>query len=354
MHIGIPLEIKPLEGRVALIPAACAELIHHGHQVLVEHNAGVLSGYSDQDYTDIGAQVCGTAAELYARSQLIVKVKEPLEADLKYLQSHHILFSYLHLAANRELGERLRQIGLTAVAFETVQEGAALPLLAPMSEIAGRIAVQIGTHLLHQPQGGAGILLGGLAATERGRVVVLGAGAAGGAATALAAAIGANVTVFDTQREKLSHMRSLGPNVTALHAFRHDIERSLTQADLVIGAVLLPGKRAPHLVTREVVRAMADNSVIVDISVDQGGCVETTRPTTYESPTYREEGVVHFAVTNMPGAVPRTASEALSAALVPYVLALTEKNWRANPALRAGINVRAGEYINPVIRKELS
>lgn len=354
MRIGIPREVKPHEGRVALIPAACAELLRIGNEVYVEHAAGLKSGFDDDTYRAVGARICADAAELYSHAQLVVKVKEPIEADLAHLRADHVLFCYLHLAANRELAKRLRDIGLTAVAFETVQVGGTLPLLAPMSEIAGRLSVQVATHLLHQPQGGSGIMLGGLAAAERGRVVVLGAGVAGGAAADMAATLGANVTVFDVQRDKLARMRELGPNVTGLYAFRHDIEIALETADLLVGAVLAPGKRSPRLVTREMVKRMRDGSVITDISVDQGGCVETTRPTTYADPVYREEGVLHFTVTNMPGAVPRTSSRALCASLISYVIRLTQPGWDSEPALQTGINVRGGRFDNPVIRDELN
>jgi alanine dehydrogenase len=353
MRIGVPRELKAHEGRVALIPAACGELLRNGNEVYLEHDAGLKSGFSDEAYRAVGARICADAAELYARTELVVKVKEPIEPDLAHLRADHLLFCFLHLAANRELAKRLRDIGLTAVAFETVQVGSTLPLLAPMSDIAGRLSVQVAAHLLHQPQGGLGTMLGGLPATERGHVVVLGAGVAGGAAAAMAAALGANVTVFDVQRDKLARMRELGPNVTALYAFRHDIEAALETADVLVGAVLAPGKRAPRLVTRAMVMGMRDGSVITDISVDQGGCVETTRPTTYADPVYREEGVLHFTVTNMPGAVPRTASRALSASLIGYVTRLTQPGWDTDPALDAGINVRGGRFENPVIRDEL-
>jgi alanine dehydrogenase len=354
MRIGIPRERKLHEGRVALIPVACAEVLRYGNEVYVEHNAGLQSGFGDEDYRAVGARVCSDAAELYDRAELVVKVKEPIEADLTHLRAHHLLFCFLHLAANRELAGRLRGIGLTAIAFETVQTGNVLPLLAPMSEIAGRLSVQVATHLLHQPQGGSGIMLGGLAAAERGNVVVLGAGVAGGAAAIIASALGAIVTVFDVQRDKLVQMRKLGPNVTALYAFRHDIESTLKTADLLVGAVLVPGKRAPCMVTRAMVKNMRPGSVITDISVDQGGCIETTRPMTYADPIYHEEGVLHFTVTNMPGAVPRTSSRALSASLISYILRLTQPSWDTEPALQAGINVRAGHFENPVIRAEMN
>lgn len=350
MQIGIPKEIKPLEGRVGLIPSACSELIAGGHQVRVETGAGVLSGYSDTDFEAVGARMAADAAELYGESTLIVKVKEPIEADLDYLQKDHTLFSFLHLAANPALTEALCRIGLTAVAFETVQDDQGqLPLLAPMSDVAGRLSIQIGTHLLHQPQGGRGVLLGGLPGAERGRVTVIGAGVAGGSAVRLAAALGAEVTVFDRKRDRLQAMRELGNNVTALYAYPDSIESALLESDLVVGAVLIPGARAPHVVSASQVSSMRPGSVIVDISVDQGGCIETTRPTDYRAPTYRVEGVVHLAVTNMPGAVPRSASQALSAAITPYVLQLADGGLEQNSELRQGVNIRAGALAHPAL-----
>lgn len=352
MSIGIPREIKPLEGRVALLPGACAELAHHGHEVLVERGAGRLSGYEDPAYAAAGARLVEGAEALYAESRLIVKVKEPVGPELGYLRADHTLFCFLHLAANRELALALKSLGLTAIAFETLEVDGRLPILRPMSEVAGRVAVQVGTHLLHAPQGGCGVLLGGVTGTDRGTVVVIGAGVAGSAAAAMAAAMGATVTVYDKNPDRLAAMRALGPNVTALHATREDMATSLGAADLLVGAVLVPGRRAPVVVQRETVAAMRDGSVIVDISVDQGGCVETTRPVTYEAPTYVEEAVIHFTVTNMPGAVPRTASQALSANVLPYVLRLVAPDWEADPALVAGINVRAGRFVNPSVRAE--
>nr|NIP73126.1 alanine dehydrogenase [Gammaproteobacteria bacterium]NIR98092.1 alanine dehydrogenase [Gammaproteobacteria bacterium]NIT63782.1 alanine dehydrogenase [Gammaproteobacteria bacterium]NIV20733.1 alanine dehydrogenase [Gammaproteobacteria bacterium]NIY32362.1 alanine dehydrogenase [Gammaproteobacteria bacterium] len=298
MRIGIPKEIKVLEGRVALIPDACAHLVRHGHEVYVQSGAGELSGFPDGQYRELGVQVVDGAAALYEAAELVVKVKEPQPAELELLRSDHTLFCYLHLAALPDLARGLQDIGLLAIAFETVAEDGVLPLLRPMSDIAGRLAVQIGTHLLHQPHGGRGILLGGLPAAPRGDVVVIGAGSAGGNAAALAAAMGADVTVFDRKWEKLEHMRALGANVTALYPYHHTIDRAVRNADLLVGAVLVPGARAPRVITREMMQSMKTGSVLVDISVDQGGCAETTRPTTYEAPTYVEEGVTHFAVTN--------------------------------------------------------
>ena len=355
MHIGIPREIKPLEGRVALSPEACGDLVHAGHTVTVEHHAGKLSGYPDEQYIAIGATIAADANTTYGQAELIVKVKEPVTDDLALLRKDHLLFCFLHLAANPELARRLQDIGLTAVAFETVEAASgALPLLAPMSDIAGRIATQIGTSLLHQPQGGKGLLLGGLPGAERGRVVIIGAGNAGGNAAAMAAAIGAEVMVFDLRRERLAAMRTLGNNVTGLYPYKDAIKRAVATADLLIGATLKTARRAPHIVTRDMVRQMQPGSVIVDISVDQGGCIETTRPTDYENPTYVDEGVLHFAVTNMPGAVPRSATQALSAALLPYVHSLTRADWKNSPSLNRGINVASGELIHPALKESLA
>ena len=351
MKIGIPREIKTLEGRVGLVPEACGELIKAGHRVFVEAGAGEPSGFPDQRYRELGVEMLDHAAAVYGEAEMIVKVKEPIGPELDLLRRDHLLFSYLHLAANTELLQRLRQIGLTAVAFETVEERGGLPLLAPMSDIAGRLAIQLGSNLLHRPAGGKGLLLGGLPAAERGRVVVLGAGNAGGNAARLAAALGAEVTVFDRKREKLLVMRELGPNVTALYPYAAQVEQSVHQADLVVGAVLVIGARAPHVVSAEQVAGMQPGSVVVDISVDQGGCIETTRPTTYDDPTYQVSGVTHLAVTNMPGAVPRSASQALSASLVPYLLEMASGHWRDHPGLLKGINVEAGEIVHPALKK---
>ncbi|QKT02358.1 alanine dehydrogenase [Ectothiorhodospiraceae bacterium 2226] len=349
MRIGIPTELKIMEGRVALIPAAAGELVKRGHEVYVQAGAGLQSGYRDADYSALGVHVLDDAAAVYGAGELIVKVKEPQVEELALLRADHLLFSYLHLAADPALTEALCRIGLTAVAFETVAEGARLPLLAPMSDIAGRLGAQVGAHLLHAPQGGRGVLLGGLPAAERGRVVVIGAGVAGGSAVRVAAGLGAEVVVFDLNRDRLEAMRAFGPNVTALYPYEESVRKAVLGADLVIGAVLIVGARAPHVLDAETVRRMQPGSVIVDISVDQGGCVETTRPTDYRAPTYVWEDVVHFAVTNMPGAVPRSASQALSAALIPYVAALAQGEWRDNFALRAGINVADHKVVHPAL-----
>ena len=352
MRIGIPKEIKPLEGRVALVPDACTALIQGGHEVFIETNAGLKSGFSDQAYARLGVQLLPDAQAVYDKAELLLKVKEPVGAELDLLKTEHLLFCFLHLAANPALTSRLKDIGLTAIAFETVDDRGGLPILMPMSNIAGRLAVQIGTHLLHVPSGGKGLLLGGLPAAERGEVVVLGAGSAGGNATALCAAMGANVTVFDQNPERLEVMRNLRDNVTALYPYTERLAVAVERADLLIGAVLLPGARAPRLVSASQVAGMGAGSVIVDVSVDQGGCIETTRPTTYEAPTYVVDDVIHLAVTNMPGAVPRTASQALSASLIPYVAVLANGAWKDNAALLGGVNVRGGAVVHPALKNQ--
>ena len=353
MNIGIPREIKPLEGRVALIPAAVAELVAAGHTLWVEQGAGEASGYSDAEYQQAGARIAPDADVLYGEARLLVKVKEPIEPEYPRLCSDHILFSFLHLAALPALARVLQETGLTAVAFETVQLGRALPLLAPMSDIAGRLSVQIGANLLHRPQGGKGLLLGGMPAAERGRVVVLGAGEAGGNAAALAAALGAEVTVFARSRDSLARMHALGPNVTALPSYEELRAQAVAEADLLVAAALVPGARAPVLVSEAMVASMRPGSVIVDIAVDQGGCVAGTRPTNYSEPTYLHHGVTHFAVTNMPGAVPRTASQALSAAIQPWVARLAAADGLAHPALQAGLNVQGGSIVHPAVAEAL-
>lgn len=351
MRIGVPKETKSLEGRVGLIPAACADLLHAGHTVFIESGAGLNSGYPDSAYAALGVTVVPDADQLYGSAELIVKVKEPIAGDLERLRADHTLFCYLHLAADRALTERLQAIGLTAVGFETVEVDGALPLLAPMSDIAGRLAIQIGATLLHQPHGGKGLLLGGLPGVERGRVTIIGAGHAGGSAAAMAAALGAEVTVFDRKRERLAAMHALGHNVSALYPYDEVVAAAVHACDLLIGAVLIPGAKAAHVVSAEQVHGMTPGSVVVDISVDQGGCIETTRPTTYADPTYSVDGVVHFCVTNMPGAVPRTASQALSAAILPHALRLAgDPDWRRHPALSRGINVADGEIRHPAVR----
>ena len=354
MRIGIPKEVKIRESRVALIPPAVSELVRQGHQVLIQSGAGVASGYPDEEYRRVGVQFAPDATALYERAQLVLKVKEPIAREFSLLRKDHILFSYLHLAANPTLAQALKEKGLTAVGFETVEAGGKLPLLAPMSDIAGRLSVHIGTTLLHAHQGGRGLMLGGMPSAERGHVVILGAGVAGGNAAAVAAALGAQVTVFAPHREALERMHALGPNVTALPSYAPLIAEAVKNADLLIGAVLIPGAKAPKLVSATQVRQMKSGSVIIDISVDQGGCIETTRPTDYDHPTYILDGVVHFGVTNMPGAVPHTASQALSTVLTPYVARLATEGGLSDPAIAAGVNVAGGRIVHPAVAAALA
>jgi len=349
IRVGVPTEIKPQEGRVALTPAAASELVKMDARVCLQAGTGNGSGYPDEAYAAVGVELVNSAESVYASSDIVLKVKEPVGPELQLLQPHHKLFSFLHLAPNPELTARLCDIGLTAIAFETVVEGNNLPILQPMSEIAGKIAVQVGAHLLHTPQGGAGKLLGGVPGVGRGDVVVLGAGHAGGTAARLAAAMGARVTVFDLNPQRLGELQAAAPNINARYANAEDLRGAIHYADLLIGAVLLPGAEAPRLVNREDVKTMSEGSVVVDISVDQGGCIETTRPTDYNDPTYSEEGVTHFCVANMPGAVPRTATQALSGAMLPYLKKLLQSDWRENEVLRKAINVERGRVVHPAL-----
>jgi alanine dehydrogenase len=351
MRIGIPSETKTLEGRVALVPAAAADLVRRGHEVFIQSGAGEKSGFSDQAYVDEGIKIAADAAALYEAGELIVKVKEPIAGDLALLKKHHLLFCYLHLAAEPALTRSLLDIGLTGVAFESVEEHGGLPLLHPMSVIAGRIATQVGTTLLHRPQGGKGKLLGGMASTPRGKVVVLGAGAAGGNAAHLAASAGANVVVFDKRQDRMAEMMAMGPNVTALYAYESSVAEEIRTADLVVGAVLVPSAKAPHVVTEAMVKSMEPGSVLVDIAIDQGGCFETSKPTSWKDPTYDVHGVTHFAVTNMPGAVQQTSSQAISAAILPYVQRMAAgSSWREHEPLRVGINVEGGQIVHPALK----
>jgi alanine dehydrogenase len=343
MKIGIPVETKTLEGRVGLVPHACELLIKENHELLVEHNAGLLSGYDDDCYRRIGATLVDRQT-LFAQARLIIKVKEPQPEEVPLLRPDQLLFCFLHLAAQPLLQQQLLDIGCTAVAFETVITDGKLPILAPMSDIAGQLAIQNGANLLHQHHGGRGILLGGLGGAERGRVLVIGAGNAGGSATRLAAALGAQVTVMDIDAGRLSQWHQSAANITAEYPYPEALLEQMTRADLVVGAVLIPGLSAPKIITREMVAAMQPGSVFVDIAVDQGGCSETTRPTDYSAPTYEESGVTHFAVNNMPGAVPRTASQALSAAIIPFARRLAVADWQEkHPNLVQAINVEKGE-----------
>jgi alanine dehydrogenase len=348
MLIGVPRETKPDEYRVGLVPASVRELAHHGHEVLVESGAGEGIGVSDDQYRRAGAAIAGEAAEVWARAGLVVKVKEPQPLEIAQLQEGQILFTYLHLAADAGLARGLLDSGCTAIAYETVTGAhGSLPLLSPMSEVAGRMAVQAGAHCLEREAGGAGILLGGVPGVRAANVVVLGGGTVGTNAIRIAMGMEAQVTVIERSLPRLKELDfQFGGRLNTVYSTVEAVEEYVADADLVIGAVLIPGAAAPRLVSRAMVRSMRDRSVIVDVAIDQGGCCETSRPTTHSRPTYVEEGVVHYCVSNMPGAVARTSAFALNNATLPYVLALAGQGWRgalgADPGFRAGLNVHRG------------
>ena len=358
MRIGVPAEIKADEYRVALTPAGANELVRHGHDVWVEHGAGEGSDFPDAAYERVGARI-GDAAAAWG-CDLVVKVKEPLPSEFGYLHDDQVLFTYLHLAANPGVADALRRAGTTAIAMETVEDrDGRLPLLAPMSEIAGRLAVQAGAHHLERPHEGRGVLLGGVAGVAPGSVVVIGAGIVGTNAAIVAAGMQAHVQVLDTDLGRLRELElALAGRVTLLHSTRLAIEELLPAADLLVGAVLVPGARAPTLVGRDALRLMRPGSVIVDVAVDQGGCIETSRPTTHSDPVYAVDGVVHYGVANMPGAVPVTATRALGNATLPHIVRIAEegleKALEADPGLRAGVNVQHGAIVNPAVAEALA
>ena len=359
MKIGVPREIKTHEYRVGLTPAAVRELTRAGHQVMVQQGAAAAIGFPDAAYATAGATPGACAAEVFAFADLVVKVKEPQPEEIALLREGQVLFTYLHLAADPAQTEGLMRSGATCIAYETVTDPrGALPLLAPMSEVAGRMSVQVGAHCLEKEQGGAGVLLGGVPGVPAGNVVVLGGGVAGTNAARMAIGFGATVTVIDKSLARLRELDEQFP--TQLHTLfstADAIESAVLNADLVIGAVLVPGAAAPKLVTREIVRQMRPGSVLVDIAIDQGGCFETSRPTTHAAPTYVEEGVVHYCVTNMPGAVARTSTIALGNATLPFVLALAGKGWLRALAddvhLRRGLNIHAGTVTHPAVARDL-
>jgi alanine dehydrogenase len=358
MRVGVPAEVKEDEYRVALTPAGASELVRHGHEVRVEQGAGEGSDFPDAAYERVGARI-GDAEAAWG-SDLVLKVKEPQPSEFGYLRDDQVLFTYLHLAANPGVADALRRAGTTAIAYETVEDrDGRLPLLAPMSEIAGRLSVQAGARHLERPHGGRGVLLGGVAGVAPGSVVVIGAGAVGTNAAVIAAGMQAHVAVLDTDLGRLRELElALGGRVTLLHSTRLAIEELLPTADLVVGAVLLPGARAPMLVSREALALMRPGSVIVDVAVDQGGCVETSRPTTHSDPVYEVDGVVHYCVANMPGAVPVTASRALGSATLPHVVWIADEGLEAalaaHAGLRPGVNVRDGAIVNAAVAEALA
>ena len=353
MNTGIPLEVMYGEGRVALVPAACSTLTAAGHRVFMERGAGLGSGYSDQDYQDAGVEIVNNKEALFEAAELIVKVKQPLEEGLRYLRREHCVFSFLHLAPQPVLTRQLCNIGLTAIAFESVvDDRGARPVLAPMSSIAGRLAVIAGAAYLFQNNGGKGILLGGIDSAEPGKVVVVGAGVAGEHAVATASSLGAEVTVLDLDADRLQRLVLRYPNCTAILSSEQAVADNMRTADLVVSAVMVPGRRAPVVISQAMIDTMSSGSVVVDIAIDQGGSVENIQATSYEQPVYRHRDILFQAVPNMPGAVPRTASQALSSVVLPYVLELLEKGIE-DSRLRLATVVRNGEVVDPVLREEL-
>lgn len=354
MKIGVPKEIKDREFRVGLTPASAKVLIEQNHQVFIEDNAGIGSGFTNEDYEKVGATIVdqSTAWE----QELIIKVKEPLSSEYPYIHSGQILFTYLHLAADRTLTESLLKSGVTAIAYETVQlPDGRLPLLTPMSIIAGRLSVQIGARYLEKQQGGKGILLGGMPGVTQGKVVILGGGIVGTEAAKIAVGMGAKVTILDVNIERLSYLETIfGSRVELLYSNSQHIAQVVPSADLLIGAVLITGRKAPILVSRELVKQMSPGSVILDVAVDQGGCIETLRTTSHSQPSYIEEDVIHLGIPNLPGAVPRTATQALNNNTLPYIIKLANQGIGAlkqDPSLAQGLNIQYHRLVHPAVQQ---
>ncbi|HOS96033.1 MAG TPA: alanine dehydrogenase [Deltaproteobacteria bacterium] len=352
MKIGVPKEIKTREGRVAMTPVGVRTLVHHGHTVCVEKGLGLGSGIPDSAFEQAGAHLVDGAEKVWNGSDMIVKVKEPVEEEYGFLRRGLVLFTYLHLAANETLTRQLLSRKVIGIAYETIQlDDGSLPLLAPMSAVAGRLAIQVGSTCLETVHGGKGILLSGVPGVRPGRVTIIGAGVSGLNAAHLAVGLGAQVTILDTNQQRLNYLEDIfHSRAVLLMANTGNVEESVINADLVICSVLVPGAQAPHLITRELLRKMEPGSVLVDIAIDQGGCAETSRPTTHDNPTYMEEGIVHYCVANMPGAVPKTSTYALTNATMPYVVMLADNGWeralKENRALARGLNVLDGALVN--------
>ncbi|MGA2654388.1 MAG: alanine dehydrogenase [Gammaproteobacteria bacterium] len=359
MKIGVPKEIKIQENRVGLVPDSVQALISQGHEVWVETKAGHGIGISDADYQALGAHIAKSPQEIFENAQLIVKVKEPQPSECAMLTKDHILFTFLHLASDREQTELLLKSNCIAIAYETITDDkGALPLLRPMSDIAGRMSIQVGAHYLEEPQGGRGVLLSHVSGIAPAHIVIIGAGSAGLGAIQVASCFGAKVTVIDKSSTRLEHLNQLFPGkLNTVLSSQEAIAQQIKNADLVIGAVLVPGAAAPRVITREMLRTMQPRAVIVDIAIDQGGCFETSKPTTHEHPTYIEENIIHYCVTNMPGAVPRTSSFALNHATLPFVLALANKGFKQalsdDPHFLAGLNIFHGEVTYKAVAEAL-
>ncbi len=351
MIIGVPKEIKANENRVALTPAGALELVKRGHTVYVETNAGIGSGFEDSDYLEAGAHILGSADEVWAIAEMIMKVKEPIAEEYGRCRENQLIFTYFHFASSEELTKAMIKSGAICLAYETVEtKDRQLPLLIPMSEVAGRMAIQEGAKYLEKPVKGRGVLLGGVPGVEPGKVLIIGGGVVGTQAAKMAAGLGAQVTILDVNLARLRYLSDvMPPNVTTLFSNEYTIRRLIQTHDLIIGAVLIPGALAPKVITRDMLKLMRPGTVIVDVAVDQGGCIETTRPTTHDHPTYIIEDVVHYCVANMPGAVPFTSTVALTNATLPYALQLANKGWeracRENHELFLGLNIVRGKVV---------
>ncbi|MBO5054456.1 MAG: alanine dehydrogenase [Muribaculaceae bacterium] len=353
MIIGVPKEIKNNENRVAVTPAGVKELIAHGHTVYVQHTAGTGSGFSDGDYIAAGATILPTIEEVYDSANMIIKVKEPIEPEYKLVKKGQLLFTYFHFACDLELTRAMLASGATCIAYETVRgRDNSLPLLIPMSEVAGRMSIQEGARFLERPQGGKGKLIGGVPGVKPAKVLILGAGVVGRNAALMAAGLGADVTITDISLPTLRHLAEVMPrNVKTLYSSRHNIEQELPTTDLVIGSVLIPGAKAPHLVTADMLKLMEPGTVMVDVAIDQGGCFETSHPTKHDDPVYEIDGIVHYAVANIPGAVPCTSTLALTNATLPYAIKLADMGWqeacRRDKGLAEGVNIVDGKVTFP-------
>lgn len=353
MIIGVPKEIKNNENRVALTPAGAAELTKHQHQVFIQSKAGVESGFSDEEYTQAGAQILAEIEEVYQTAEMIIKVKEPIEMEYSLVRENQLLFTYFHFASSEELTKAMIERKAICLAYETVEKSdRSLPLLIPMSEVAGRMAVQEGAKYLEKPLKGRGILLGGVPGVKPANVLILGGGIVGTQAAKMAAGMGAHVIIMDINLTRLRYLSDIMPaNVTTLVSNQYVIKQAIQTADLIIGAVLIPGAKAPHLITRDMLKLMQPGTVMIDVAVDQGGCIETCKPTTHEDPTYIIDDVIHYCVANMPGAVPYTSTMALTNATLPYALELANKGWKKacqeNSELKKGLNIIQGEVVYP-------
>ena len=353
MIIGIPKEIKNNENRVGMTPSGVKELVRHGHTVYVQHTAGEGSGFSDEAYVKAGATILPGIADVYGAAEMMIKVKEPIEPEYALVRPGQVLFTYFHFACDRALTDAMLASGATCIAYETVTDRSGhLPLLIPMSEVAGRMSVQEGARFLEKPQGGKGILLGGIPGVKPAKVLILGGGVVGRNAALMAAGLGADVTITDISLPTLRHLSEVMPaNVKTLFSSRHNIEQELPAVDLVIGSVLIPGAKAPHLITRDMLALMRPGTVLVDVAIDQGGCFETSHATTHSDPIYTVDGIVHYAVANIPGAVPFTSTLGLTNATLPYALRLADKGWRRacadDPGLAEGVNITDGKVTYP-------